>query len=87
MWSWGWNQYGQLGYGPFGFGNLGDAAIQEAMLQHVREYLPTAQIYGFSLNPEDTEKRRSKHSTKRVYEVDKCVTLLGAQEQQHHAKR
>ncbi|GGC79186.1 chromosome condensation regulator [Flavobacterium lutivivi] len=21
MWSWGWNQYGQLGYGPFGFGN------------------------------------------------------------------
>ncbi len=43
--------------GPFGFGNLGDAAIQEAMLQHVREYVPNAQIYGFSLNPEDTEKR------------------------------
>ena len=43
--------------GPFGFGNLGDAAIQEAMLQHVREYVPDAQIYGFSLNPEDTEKR------------------------------
>lgn len=43
--------------GPFGFGNLGDAAIQEAMLQHVRECVPTAQIYGFSLNPEDTEKR------------------------------
>lgn len=43
--------------GPFGFGNLGDAAIQEAMLQHVREYVPNAQIYGFSLNPEDTEER------------------------------
>lgn len=43
--------------GPFGYGNLGDAAIQEAMLQHVREYIPQAQIYGISLNPEDTEKR------------------------------
>jgi polysaccharide pyruvyl transferase WcaK-like protein len=43
--------------GPFGFGNLGDAAIQEAMLQHVREHVPNAQIYGFSLNPEDTEER------------------------------
>ncbi len=43
--------------GPFGFGNLGDAAIQEAMLQHVRAYVPNAQIYGFSLNPEDTKER------------------------------
>ncbi len=43
--------------GPFGYGNLGDAAIQDAMIQHVRKYFPDAEIFGFSLNPEDTEKR------------------------------
>jgi polysaccharide pyruvyl transferase WcaK-like protein len=43
--------------GPFGYGNLGDAAIQEAMIQHIREHQPEAQIYGFSLNPTDTENR------------------------------
>ncbi len=43
--------------GPFGYGNLGDAAIQEAMIQHIRRYYPNAEIYGFSLNTEDTEKR------------------------------
>lgn len=43
--------------GPFGFGNLGDAAIQEAMLQNIRIFRPKDQIFGFSLNPEDTEAR------------------------------
>jgi polysaccharide pyruvyl transferase WcaK-like protein len=43
--------------GPFGYGNLGDAAIQDAMLQHIRKYFPDAEIYGFSLNPEDTQAR------------------------------
>lgn len=43
--------------GPFGFGNLGDAAIQQAMLQHLYDRYPQATILGFSLNPEDTEKR------------------------------
>jgi polysaccharide pyruvyl transferase WcaK-like protein len=43
--------------GPFGFGNLGDAAIQQAMLQNLQKYYAGAQIYGFSLNPDDTEKR------------------------------
>jgi polysaccharide pyruvyl transferase WcaK-like protein len=43
--------------GPFGFGNLGDAAIQEAMIQNIYKYCPDAKIYGFSLNPEDTEVR------------------------------
>lgn len=43
--------------GTFGFGNLGDAAIQEAMIQNIRKRYPEAEIFGFSLNPEDTEKR------------------------------
>ncbi len=42
--------------GPWG-GNLGDAAIQQTMIDHIRIYYPDAQIYGFSLCPEDTEKR------------------------------
>ena len=40
--------------GPFGYGNLGDAAIQQSMIQNIRIQCPEAQIYGFSLNPEDT---------------------------------
>lgn len=48
--------------GPYGFGNLGDAAIQTAMIQHIKEYYPTAQIYGFSLNPEDTLSRHGIES-------------------------
>ncbi len=43
--------------GPFGFGNLGDAAIQQSMLENIRTAYPTAQIYGISLNPEDTFQR------------------------------
>lgn len=43
--------------GPWGCGNLGDAAIQKAMIQNVRQYYPDAQIYGFSINPQDTEDR------------------------------
>jgi polysaccharide pyruvyl transferase WcaK-like protein len=43
--------------GPYGGGNLGDAAIQEAMIRNIRKYHPDAEIYGFSLNPEDTERR------------------------------
>lgn len=44
---------------PCGWGNLGDAAIQEAMIHHIRKRLPEAEIYGFTLNPEDTEKRHN----------------------------
>ncbi|MCB9134319.1 MAG: polysaccharide pyruvyl transferase family protein [Anaerolineales bacterium] len=43
--------------GPFGWGNLGDAAIQQAMIEHIRQHFPGVQIYGFSLNPVDTEAR------------------------------
>jgi polysaccharide pyruvyl transferase WcaK-like protein len=42
--------------GPYG-GNLGDAAIQQAMIQNIYKYFPDAQIYGFSLDPQDTENR------------------------------
>ncbi|MBK7894890.1 MAG: polysaccharide pyruvyl transferase family protein [Candidatus Promineifilaceae bacterium] len=37
--------------------NLGDAAIQEAMMQHIKEYRPNATIIGYSLSPEHTEAR------------------------------
>ena len=43
--------------GSFGTGNLGDAAIQQTMIHHIQKYYPDAQIHGFSLCPEDTEKR------------------------------
>ncbi|MBK8904174.1 MAG: polysaccharide pyruvyl transferase family protein [Anaerolineaceae bacterium] len=43
--------------GFFGYGNLGDAAVQETVVQRIREYVPNAEIFGFSLNPADTESR------------------------------
>jgi polysaccharide pyruvyl transferase WcaK-like protein len=49
------NKIGLLG--PYGYGNLGDAAIQQAMIDHIRTLCPEATVYGFSLNPGDTEKR------------------------------
>ncbi len=41
----------------FGATNLGDLATQQAMIQNLRRFHPEAKIYGFSLHPEDTEKR------------------------------
>lgn len=43
--------------GPFGGGNLGDAAIQKSMIDNIRQFHPHADIYGFSLQPQDTEAR------------------------------
>lgn len=43
--------------GPFGGGNLGDAAIQQAMIENIHKRLPAAQIFGFSMIPQDTEAR------------------------------
>lgn len=43
--------------GPFGFGNLGDAATQDAIIHHLRQRFPQAELIGYSLNPEDTESR------------------------------
>lgn len=48
--------------GPFGFGNLGDGAIQQAVIQNILRYVPNAEIVGFSLNPEDTERRHGIRS-------------------------
>lgn len=44
---------------PCGWGNLGDAAIQEAMIHHIQSRIANSQIYGFTLNPEDTEHRHN----------------------------
>jgi hypothetical protein len=43
--------------GPFGLGNLGDASTQDVMIFNIRKRFPEAQIYGFSIDPADTEKR------------------------------
>jgi polysaccharide pyruvyl transferase WcaK-like protein len=40
-----------------GGGNLGDDATQAALVQNIRRRWPHAQIFGFSMNPEDTLKR------------------------------
>jgi polysaccharide pyruvyl transferase WcaK-like protein len=45
--------------GPYGFGNLGDASIQEAVIHNIKRYLPNAEIFGFSLAPQDTENRHN----------------------------
>jgi polysaccharide pyruvyl transferase WcaK-like protein len=44
-------------FGHVGNGNLGDEAIIAAVIQNVKRRCPNAQIYGFTINPEDTEKR------------------------------
>lgn len=44
---------------PCGWGNLGDAAIQEAMIHHIKRRIPDVEVYGFTLNPEDTRKRHN----------------------------
>jgi polysaccharide pyruvyl transferase WcaK-like protein len=37
--------------------NLGDAATQDAMIYNLRRHFPGAEIFGVSLNPNDTERR------------------------------
>lgn len=44
-------------FGHYGNENLGDEAIIEAVMQRVRAQWPDARIYGFSINPRDTEQR------------------------------
>jgi polysaccharide pyruvyl transferase WcaK-like protein len=58
--------------GPFG-GNLGDAAIQQAMIQNIKKNYFDAEIYGFSLDPKDTEQRHEIPSF--------AITRLGEREQ------
>jgi polysaccharide pyruvyl transferase WcaK-like protein len=42
---------------PSGWGNLGDAAIVQALIHGIRRRVPDAELYGLTLNPEDSEKR------------------------------
>src|SRR5215475_5203435 len=42
---------------PIGNGNLGDEATVAAVIQNLRRRYPTATIYAFSANPDDTRKR------------------------------
>jgi polysaccharide pyruvyl transferase WcaK-like protein len=44
-------------FGHVGNKNLGDEAIIAAVIQNIKRRRPEAQIYGFTLNPEDTENR------------------------------
>lgn len=42
---------------PYTGGNLGDGAIQDAVIDHIRQRFPDAAIYGITLNPTDTAER------------------------------
>ncbi len=44
-------------FGHVGNENLGDEAIIAAVIQNIKQRYPIAQIYGFTMNPEDTIKR------------------------------
>ena len=49
------NKIGLLDH--FGAGNLGDDATQTAVIQHIRRHWPDAAIYGFTMNPSDSQTR------------------------------
>ena len=52
------NRVGRIGvFGHVGNENLGDEAIISAVIQNIKRRCPEAQIYGFTINPADTEKR------------------------------
>ena len=42
---------------PYTGGNLGDGAIQDAVIESIRNRFPTATIYGITLDPADTARR------------------------------
>lgn len=44
---------------PYTGGNLGDAAIQDEVIRNIKIRCPSAEIYGFTLSPRDTEKRHN----------------------------
>ena len=61
-----WGRIDELGHAdtvkiglltPYSGGNLGDGAIQDAVIQNILIRYPTAEIWGFTLNPDDTERR------------------------------
>jgi polysaccharide pyruvyl transferase WcaK-like protein len=46
-------------FGHVGNRNLGDEAIITAVIQNMKRYYPGAEIYGFTLKPEDTRARHN----------------------------
>ena len=44
-------------FGHYGNCNLGDEAIIEATIENLRVLRPNVQLYGFSINPDDTSQR------------------------------
>ena len=44
-------------FGHVGNGNLGDEAIISVVIQNIKRRYPVAEIYGFTLKPEDTRER------------------------------
>ncbi len=44
-------------FGHVGNTNLGDEAIIAAVIENIRQRLPDAKIYAFTINPQDTSKR------------------------------
>src|SRR5215510_11466106 len=45
-----------------GGGNLGDDATLDAVMQNIKSRWPQAEIFGFSMNPSDTESRHGIRS-------------------------
>ena len=58
--------------GPFGGGNLGDAAIQTSMIANLRKLNPKLEVYGFSIEPNDTESRHGIKS----YPINKAANSV-----------
>jgi polysaccharide pyruvyl transferase WcaK-like protein len=57
-----------------GGGNLGDDATQTAVIQNIRTRWPQAELFGFSMNPDDTRKRHGITS----YPIRRRTWSLGA---------
>ena len=62
-----------------GGGNLGDDATQEAVIQNIRRRWPEVEIYGFSMNPADTESRhgiRSYPIRRNTWSLGPCAEIV-----------
>ena len=46
-------------FGHVGNGNLGDEAIISVVIQNIKRRYPSAEVYGFTVNPEDTRERHN----------------------------
>jgi polysaccharide pyruvyl transferase WcaK-like protein len=66
-------------FGHVGNLNLGDEALIAAVVQNIKQRYPDAQIYGFTLNPEDTQARHkipafAIRRTHKAVQPDKSTT-------------